>query len=53
MSDIIMSVFKGVIRSKIHFYMFEHKCVLAVFVHIHPKMIKIHPVFFFFLNPYK
>ncbi len=27
-------------------------CVLEVCVHIHPIMIKIHPVFFFFLNPY-
>ncbi len=37
---------------QIHFYMvFEHKCVLAVCVHIHPIMIKIHPVFFFFLIP--
>ncbi len=43
---------KGVIRCKIYFNMvFKHKCVLAVFVHIHPIMIKIHPVFF--LNPYK
>ncbi len=30
--------------------LFEHKCVLEVCVHIHPIMIKIHPVFF--LNPY-
>ncbi len=30
--------------------LFEHKCVLEVCVHIHPIMIKIHPVFFF--NPY-
>ncbi len=29
--------------------LFEHKCVLEVCVHIHPIMIKIHPVFF--LNP--
>ncbi len=28
-----------------HFYLFEHKCVLAVCVHNHPVMIKIHPVF--------
>ncbi len=27
--------------------LFEHKCVLEVCVHIHPIMIKIHPVFFF------
>ncbi len=33
--------FKGVIG------LFEHKCVLEVCVHIHPIMIKIHPVFFF------
>ncbi len=33
-----------------HFYMlFEHKCVLAVCVHNHPIMIKIHPVFFLYL----
>ncbi len=39
---------KGVIGCEIHFYMlFEHKCVLTVFVHIHPIMIKIQPVFFF------
>ncbi len=31
--------------------LFEHKCVLEVCVHIHPIMIKIHPVFFFFLIP--
>ncbi len=30
--------------------LFEHKCVLEVCVHIHPIMIKIHPVFF--LDPY-
>ncbi len=31
-----------------HFYkLFELKCVLAVCVHKHPIMIKIHPVFFF------
>ncbi len=31
-----------------HFYkLFELKCVLAVCVHNHPIMIKIHPVFFF------
>ncbi len=29
------------------FKLFEHKCVLEVCVHIHPIMIKIHPVFFF------
>ncbi len=28
--------------------LFEHKCVLAVCVHIHPIMIKFHPVLFFF-----
>jgi len=27
--------------------LFAHKCVLEVCVHIHPIMIKIHPVFFF------
>ncbi len=27
--------------------LFEHKCELEVCVHIHPIMIKIHPVFFF------
>ncbi len=33
-----------------HFYkFFELKCVLAVCVHNHPKMIKIHPVLFFYL----
>ncbi len=33
--------------------LFEHKCVLEVCVHIHPIMLKIHPVFLFlFLNPY-
>ncbi len=26
--------------------LFEHKCVLEVCVHIHPIMIKIHPVVF-------
>ncbi len=26
--------------------LFEHKCVLEVCVHIHPIIIKIHPVFF-------
>ncbi len=31
--------------------LFEHKCVLEVCVHIHPIIIKIHPVFFF-LNLY-
>ncbi len=41
---------KGVIGCKIHFYkLFEHKCVLEVCVHIHPIMIKIHPVFFFLI----
>ncbi len=29
--------------------LFEHKCVLKVCVHIHPIMIKIHPVFLFYL----
>ncbi len=29
--------------------LFEHKCVLEVCEHIHPIMIKIHPVFFFFI----
>ncbi len=33
--------------------LFELKCVLAVCAHNHPIMIKIHPVFFFFLNPDK
>ncbi len=28
--------------------LFEHKCVLEVGVHIHPKIIKIHPVCFFY-----
>ncbi len=32
------------------FKLFEHKCVLEVCVHIYPTMIKIHPVFFFFLS---
>ncbi len=45
-------LFKGDIRCKINFNMvFEHKCVLAVCVHNHPIMIKIHPVLF--LNPHK
>ncbi len=40
--------FKGVIGCKINFYkLFELKCLLAVCVHNHPIMIKIHPVFFF------
>ncbi len=39
--------FKGVIGCDMHFYkQFELKCVLAVCVHNHPIMIKIHPVFF-------
>jgi len=39
--------FKGHLLWKIHFYMgFEHKCVLAVCEQNHPRMIKIHPVFF-------
>ncbi len=29
--------------------LFEHKCELEVCVHIHPIMIKIHPVFFFLI----
>ncbi len=33
------------------YMLFEHKCVLAVHVHNHPIMIKIHPVIF--LNPQK
>ncbi len=38
---------KGVFGCDMHFYkLFELKCVLAVCVHIHPIMIKIHPVFF-------
>ncbi len=37
--------FKGVIGWEL----FELKCVLAVCVHNHPLMIKIHPVFFFYL----
>ncbi len=28
------------------YVLFEHKCVLEVCVHIHPIMIKIHPVVF-------
>ncbi len=32
--------------------LFEHKCVLEVCVHIHPIMIKIHLVFFFFKIPF-
>ncbi len=28
------------------YMLFEHKCVLEVCVHIHPIMIKIHPVGF-------
>ncbi len=44
---------KGDIGYKNHFYMvFEIKCVLAVCVQNHPIMIKIHPVFFFFLSPH-
>ncbi len=31
---------------KIHFKLFEHKCVLEVCVHIHPIIIQIHPVLF-------
>ncbi len=51
----VNNLLKGVIGCKIHFYMlFEHKCVLAVCVHNHPIMIKIHPVFFgLFFNPDK
>ncbi len=42
---------KGVIGCKIHFYMlFELKCALAVCVHIHVIMIKIHPLFFFLIS---
>ncbi len=38
---------KGNLSCKIHFYMlFGHKCVLAVCVHNHPIMIKIHPLIF-------
>jgi len=38
---------KGHLLWKIHFHMvFEHKCVLAVCEQNHPRMIKIHPVFF-------
>ncbi len=44
-------IFKGVIGCEKHFYMlFEHKSVLAVYVHNHPVMIKIHPVFLCFLS---
>ncbi len=47
-------LFKGVIGCKTQFYLlFEHKCVLAVCVHNHPIMIKIHPVFFCFFLIYK
>ncbi len=42
---------KGVIGCYMHFYkLFELKCVLAVCVHNHPIMIKIHPVFFFVIS---
>ncbi len=42
--------FKGVIGCKIHVYMFEQKCVLALCVHNHPIMIKIHLVFCFLIQ---
>jgi len=39
--------FKGHLLWKIHFcMMFEHKSVLAVCEQNHPRMMKIHPVFF-------
>ncbi len=41
---------KGVIGCDMHFYkLFKLKCVLAECVHNHPIMMKIHPVFFFYL----
>ncbi len=44
--EVVQTCFKGVTGCKIHLYMlFEHTCVLDVCVHIHPIMIKIHPVF--------
>jgi len=40
---------KGHLLWKIHFYVvLEHKCVLTVCEQNHPRMIKIHPVFFFY-----
>jgi len=50
---VIRLYIKGHLLCKIHFYMmFEHKCVLAVCEQNHPRMIKIHSVFFlvFFYN---
>ncbi len=41
------SLFKGHQMQNSLYKLFEHKCVLKVCVHIHPLMIKIHPVFFF------
>lgn len=29
------------------YMLFEHKCLLEVCAHIHPIMLKIHPMFFF------
>ncbi len=40
-----LNLLKG--SSDAKFKLFEQKCVLEVCVHIHPIMIKVHPVFFF------
>ncbi len=43
-------VLKGHLLWKTHFYMFGHKCVLAVCEHNHPTLIKIHPLLIFFIQ---
>ncbi len=46
------SYIKGVIGCDISYKLFELKYMLAVCVHNHPIMIKIHPVFFFYHFPF-
>ncbi len=50
LSDMLVSVYGLGPSFSVTLKGFEHKCVLKVYVHIHPIIIKIHSVFFF-INP--
>ncbi len=47
LSDMLVSVYGLDPSFSLTLKGFEHKCVLKVYVHIHPIIIQIHSVFFF------
>ncbi len=49
LSDMLVSVYGLDPSFSVTLKGFEHKCVLKVYVHIHPIIIQIHSVFFFLI----